>query len=342
MGPGAEKGPLGIYKPEGRIESMQTCDSALGHVSLLQMEVRTALIRRASIIALVGNALLAAAKLLVGFLSGSLAVVGDGIDTSTDVVIAIVALFTARIVDKPGDREHPYGHSRAETVATTVLAFIVFFAGSQLLVRTATALISGEAAELPSAMAILVTIVSIAGKLLLSWSQFHYGKKAGSSMLIANAKNMRGDVVISSSVLIGLGFTFVLRMPILDRVTALLVSLWIIKVASGIFREANLELMDGTAGAGPYGEVFAAVASVPGAGNPHRTRVRRLGSLLIVDLDIEVEPKLSVAAAHDIAVEVERAIKHALPEVYDVIIHIEPRGNAEDERFGIRPTDPVI
>jgi divalent metal cation (Fe/Co/Zn/Cd) transporter len=70
--------------------------------------------------------------------------------------------------------------------------------------------------------------------------------------------------------------------------------------------------------------------------------VRRLGSLLVVDLDIEVDGQLSVAAAHDIAVEVERAIKRALPEVYDVIIHIEPRGNTEDERFGIRPMDPII
>jgi cation diffusion facilitator family transporter len=298
---------------------------------------RAGILRKASVIALVGNAFLAVAKLVVGFASGSLAVVGDGIDSSTDVVIAIVALITSRIVEKPGDREHPYGHSRAETVATTLLAFIVFFAGSQLLVRTASALIANEAAELPSMLAILVTAVSIAGKLILSWSQFHYGKKSGSSMLIANGKNMRGDVVISSSVLVGLAFTFALKMPILDRVTALLVSLWIIKVAAGIFREANTELMDGTAGAGPYGEIFAAVSSVPGAGNPHRTRVRRLGSILIVDLDIEVEPELSVAAAHVIAVDVERAIKGSLPEVYDVIVHVEPRGNAEDERFGLRP-----
>jgi len=301
------------------------------------MKDRAALLKRASVIALVGNAILAGGKLAVGALSGSLAVVGDGLDSSADVIIAIVALFAARIADKPGDREHPYGHSRAETVATTVLAFIVFFAGSQLLVHTASALISGETAAVPSAYAMAITAVSIIGKLLLSWSQFYYGKKAGSSMLMANGKNMRSDVVISSSVLVGLGFTFVLRMPILDRVTALLVSLWIIKVAAGIFREANTELMDGTSGAGPYSEIFAAVSSVPGAGNPHRTRVRRLGSILVVDLDIEVDPDLPVKAAHAISLGVEKAIKRALPEVYDVIVHIEPRGNAEDERFGVRP-----
>jgi cation diffusion facilitator family transporter len=301
------------------------------------MQIRASLLRRAALIALVGNALLAASKLVFGFLSGSLAVVGDGIDSSADVVIAIVALFTSLIVDKPGDREHPYGHSRAETVATTVLSFIVFFAGSQLLVRSVTALINGEANELPSTPAIVVTLCSIVGKLFLSWSQFHYGKKASSSMLIANGKNMRSDVLVSISVLAGLGFTYVLKLPVLDRVTALLVSLWIIRVAAGIFREVNTELMEGTQGAGPYGEIFAAVSSVPGAGNPHRTRVRRLGSLLIVDLDIEVDPELSVAAAHVIARSVETAIKQALPEVYDVIIHVEPRGNAEEERYGVRP-----
>jgi cation diffusion facilitator family transporter len=302
------------------------------------MEKRATLLKKASVIALIGNLILAAAKIVGGLVSGSIAVLSDGIDSSTDVIIAIVALFTARIVDKPGDREHPYGHSRAETVATTVLAFIVFFAGSQLLVRTAGALVSGEKAELPSTLAVAVTAISIVGKFLLSWSQYYYGKKAGSSMLVANAKNMRMDVVISVSVLVGLGFIFVFKLPILDRVTALLVSLWIIKVASGIFREANTELMDGTEGEGPYGEIFAAVASVPGAGNPHRTRVRKLGSLLVVDLDIEVEPELTVKAAHDISIGVERAIKRALPEVYDVIVHIEPRGNTEeDERYGLRP-----
>jgi cation diffusion facilitator family transporter len=296
--------------------------------------------QKASLIALVGNAVLALAKLAVGFIAGSLAVVGDGIDSSTDVVIAIVALITSRIVEKPGDREHPYGHSRAETMATTILAFIVFFAGAQLLVRTGGELLSGRIPELPSKIALVVTAASIFGKLLLAWSQFHYGKKTGSAMLIANGKNMRGDVVISSAVLVGLFFTFVLGLPVLDRVTALLVSLWVMKVAAGIFLEANTELMDGVADRGLYASIFGAVGSIDGAGNPHRTRVRRLGSLLIVDLDIEVDPALTVAAAHEIAIAVERAIKDSLPEVYDVIVHVEPSGNREEgERFGLTPDD---
>lgn len=304
------------------------------------MTDRSALLKRASIIALAGNIALAVAKLAVGAISGSLAVLSDGVDSATDVAIAIMSLVIVAIIDKPGDEEHPYGHARAETMATTILAFIVFFAGAQLLLRSAGSLIAGEKPELPGTIAIWVTIVSIVGKLLLAWSQFAIGKKTGSAMLIANGKNMRGDVVTSASVLVGLGATYLFGLPILDRVIALLVSLWIIKNAVEIFMEANTELMDGTSDSGLYKEVFAAVASVEGVGNPHRTRLRKLGSRLVVDLDIEVDPKMSVSAAHDLAILVEKAIKERLPEVYDVIVHVEPRGNEEEgERYGLKPSD---
>lgn len=300
-------------------------------------ENRSSSLVRASLIALVGNAILAMAKLAVGLFSGSLAVLGDGIDSATDVLIAIVALVAARVVDKPGDKEHPYGHSRAETIATSILAFVVFMAGAQFLMATIGRLVSSEPAAIPDPISIYVTLVSIAGKLLLAWSQFSIGKRVGSAMLMANGKNMRGDVLTSSAVLVGLVFTFVLKMPVLDIVAALFVSLWIIKNAIGIIMEANLELMDGTQDQEVYRRIFEAVSGVEGAGNPHRTRARKLASRVFVDLDIEVKPDLSVAAGHDIAVAVEKAIKEADPEVYDVIVHVEPAGNDEVERFGLNP-----
>jgi cation diffusion facilitator family transporter len=304
------------------------------------MENRTALLRRASIIALVGNAVLAVAKLVIGSMSGSLAVVSDGIDSSTDVAIAIMALMITAIVDKPGDKEHPYGHARAETMATTILGFIVFFAGSQLFLSAGRSLLAGEKPAMPGTIAVWVTVASVAGKLLLAWSQFAIGKKAGSAMLIANGKNMTGDVITSASVLVGLGATYLFGIPMIDRIMALLVSLWIVKNAVGIFKEANTELMDGTEDGGPYKLVFEAVASVPGAGNPHRTRLRKLGSRVVVDLDIEVAPEMTVAASHGIAVKVEKAIKERIPEVYDVIVHVEPTGNLEEgERYGLKPGD---
>lgn len=303
------------------------------------MDSRSASIRKASWIALCGNIILASSKIIIGGISGSLAVLSDGIDSATDVLIAAMTLVAARISVKPGDREHPYGHGRIETVATAVIAFIVFFAGAQVLFNAISRILTGSASTLPSTMAIWVTVVSIAGKLALAWSQFYFGKKSGSPMLIANAKNMRGDVVTSAAVLVGLGLAYLTGIPMMDKILAALVALWILKNAVEIFLEANTELMDGTSDRGPYKELFAAIARVPEAGNPHRVRLRRIGSMLIADLDIEVEPAMKVSEAHEIAVKVEESIKRSLPDIYDVIVHIEPFGNVENERFGLTADD---
>ena len=303
------------------------------------MKNRTASIKKASWIAFGGNAFLAVSKILVGFFSGSLAVLSDGIDSATDVLIATMTLMAARISSKPGDREHPYGHGRIETVSAAVIAFIVFFAGAQVLVNAVGRIIEGKASGMPSPIAVVVTVVSIIGKLLLAWSQFHYGKISGSTMLVANGKNMRGDVVTSVAVLAGLGLTYLTGIPVMDKILAAAVSIWIIKNAIGIFMEANTELMDGTSDRGPYKELFAAVTRVPAAGNPHRVRLRRVGSMLVADMDIEVDPSMTVREAHDIAVRVEGAIKESMEDVYDVIVHVEPLGNVEEERFGLTADD---
>jgi len=302
------------------------------------MDDRSRLVQRASLIALGGNTLLAGLKVAVGLIASSMAVLGDGMDSSTDVLIAIMSLIAMRFAAMPGDREHPYGHSRAETMAAAVIAFAVFFAGAQLLIGSLGAIFSGEVTQMPGVLALWVSGVSIAGKILLSWSQDHFAKKTGSSMLTANARNMRGDIFTSLAILVGLGLGRLLGLPLLDRILAFLVSLWIIKNAVVIFMEANTELMDGTKDYGAYAEVFAAIATVPEAGNPHRTRLRRMGAWIMIDLDIEVDPLLSVAAAHEIALRVERAIKGRVEDVYDIVVHIEPRGIAhEEERFGLSP-----
>lgn len=306
--------------------------------TLPDADSRARIIRTASITALVGNAILAILKIVIGLFAGSLAVIGDGIDSSADVVIALMSLLVAGIIAQPADADHPWGHGRAETVATTILAFLLFFAGGQLILRAAGSLISGEKTAVPEPAALVVTVVSIVGKLGLAWSQYAFGKKAGSAMLIANGKNMRGDVVTSLGVLVGLGLTIGFNIPAADAVVALVVGAWVLKTAVGVFLEANLELMDGSPDTGPYAAVFDAVRSVNGAGNPHRARMRRIAGAWDIDLDIEVNPNLSVAAAHDIAAAVEAAIKERIDGVYDIVVHIEPDGSAmnhAEERYGL-------
>lgn len=300
------------------------------------------LIKTASIIAMTGNAVLALLKIIVGLLAGSLAVVGDGIDSSTDVIIAMMSLIVAGIIARPADAEHPWGHGRAETIATTILAFILFFAGGQLIIRSVTSIFSGAVPEAPAPLALAVTGFSILGKLSLAWSQYYFGKRADSAMLRANGKNMVGDVVISSGVLLGVGLSIMFNIGILDPIVATLVGLWVIRSSVSIFLEANMELMDGSSDTAPYTAVFNAVRTVPGTINPHRTRMRRIAGLWDIDIDIEVDPEMKVREAHHIASQVERAIKDSVEGVYDIVVHIEPAGEADkhdEEQYGLRESE---
>jgi cation diffusion facilitator family transporter len=192
---------------------------------------RSRLIRTASITALAGNTLLAALKIGTGIRAGSLAVLGDGIDSSVDVLIAVMTLAVSRIISRPADREHPWGHGRAETVATALLSCILFFAGAQLILNSAADLAAGEPREVPGFPALAVTLVSVAGKLALAWSQYLFGKKAGSPMLRANAKNMAADVILSGGVLLGVGLSRLFNTGVFDSIFAVLVGLWVIKSA---------------------------------------------------------------------------------------------------------------
>jgi cation diffusion facilitator family transporter len=287
-------------------------------------------------IAVAGNSALALLKIAAGLRAGSLAVLGDGIDSTTDIFASAITVFAARLIAVPPDREHPYGHFRAETIATKTLSFVIFFAGAQLALSTVRHFISGQYGGVPEIAALYAAAISIAGKLALSVVLGRAGRKLDSSMLLANGKNMQSDILISAGVLAGVAFTQVFRLPLLDSISAALVSLWIMRTAFLIFMESNLELMDGLGDQTVYAAIFKAVGETAGAANPHRTRVRRLGNMYFIDLDIEVDGTKTVTEAHKIAIRVEQTIKQRVDNVYDVMVHVEPRGNVElNERFGV-------
>jgi len=296
---------------------------------------RTSIIKTASIIALIGNLLLAGLKIFAGLFSGSLAVLGDGIDSSMDVLIAIMSLLVARVISKPADKSHPWGHGRAETVVTSLLSMILFFAGGQLVLHSGQHLIEGTREQVPSLIALVATLVSISGKIFLAWTQYHLGKEANSAMLKANGKNMAADVLTSVGVLIGIGCSMLFNIGAIDLITAILVGLWVIKNAVSIFLETNVELMDGSQNNECYKLLFEAVHSVLGAEHPHRARMRRIAIFWDIDLDIEVDRSLTIAQAHEIATKVENAVKERIDHVFDIMIHIEPAGNKQVEGYGL-------
>ncbi|MFO7830021.1 MAG: cation diffusion facilitator family transporter [Bacteroidales bacterium] len=297
-------------------------------------EKRNQQIKFASWVGIIGNSILAVAKIFVGFISGSFAVIGDGIDTTTDILTYFITLLAARIMNKPPDFKFPYGYNRAEAVATKALSFVIFFAGAQLFFSAIVRIVKNEPHQTPTMLAIYVTVFSVFSKLIMAVYQLRVGKKINSNMLIANGKNMRNDILISLSVLAGLVFIHIFHLPVLDLITAMLIGAWIMRSGYGIFMESSRELMDGTDNPDLYYKIFDAVEEV-GAVNPHRVRIRKHSNMYTVGLDVEIDGELSIEEGHKIAKKVELNIKTRIENVYDVLVHIEPKGNKEKEKYGL-------
>jgi cation diffusion facilitator family transporter len=297
---------------------------------------REKILIRTSWISTIGNAVLSVSKIFIGWFSGSLAVLGDGIDSATDVVISVIMIFTAHIINKPPNQKYVYGYEKAESIATKILSVVIFYAGIQMLISSVRSIFSDSPKELPGETAIYVTIFSVAGKTILALYQYKQGKKVNSSMLTANALNMRNDIFISLSVLAGLIFTFILKLPVLDTIVGMIISLYVIKSSISIFIESNVELMDGVKDETIYEKIFAAVEKVPGACNPHRVRSRQIGNAYMISLDIETDGELTLNEAHKIADEVEKSIRQSIEFIYDIVVHVEPEGkHHSQEGFGI-------
>lgn len=291
---------------------------------------------RTSWVSTVGNFVLSVSKIIIGFFSGSLAVIGDGIDSATDVIISVVMIFTARIMSKPPDKKHPYGYEKAEGIATKILSLIIFYAGIQMFFSSVKSMVSPEEKALPAMLAVYVTLFSIVGKFILALYQYKQGKKINSSLLMANAINMKNDVLISLGVLIGLAFTFILKLPVFDSITSLVISLFIIKSSINIFMESNAELLDGVEDDKIYNKIIEAAEKVPEASNPHRIRSRMIGNMYMIVLDIEADGNITLNEAHEIAHAVEEKIKETVENVYDIVVHVEPKGTCStQEKFGI-------
>ena len=290
--------------------------------------------------AIAGNVILALLKLIVGFLSGSYAVIADGIDSVTDIGSSLIVLLAARVISRPPNIRFPYGYRKADTIATKVLSFVIFFAGAQLAYSTVRFLVTQSQVATPSRLAVWVTLISIVGKGILAIMLISRGRKVDSPMLLANGRNMRNDILISVSVLLSLLFSIYQQKPIADLIIALAISAFIMIEAVRIFLKSHIDLMDGIDDPELYSRLFDAVNQVEGAHHPHRVRARKIGSYYMVNLDVEVSPDLSVKAAHEIAKNVENSIKSSLKNIYDVMVHVEPLGNREsDEKYGISESD---
>ena len=288
-------------------------------------------------IGIIGNTGLALMKIITGLITGSMAILADGIDTSTDIFTSVVILISAHFSAKPPDKTHPYGHERAETLASKIISFVIFYAGLSLLEESIMRLIKGTPSLSLNLPAFLVVATSIAVKYYLYIYKCRLGKKLKNLALISDAKNMRNDVLISSNVMLGLIVAKFTGLWFLDSALAILISLFIIKTAFEIFMEAGYELMDGLPKEklGIYEDIFSAVSKVEGVYNPHRLRVRKVGPKLFVEMDVEVDGNMCVNKAHELTLKIKEALMEKRGDIADITIHVEPLGNVEEEGFGI-------
>ncbi len=298
------------------------------------MNEREKLAVRAALIGVVTNGFLSGVKILVGFVFNSVAVLADGVDTGTDIFTSFATLISSKVSTKPPDRTHPYGHERVEAIVAKIVSFIIFYAGLSLLISSSRRLVAGQYSNVVGVLPLLVSVLSVAVKAWLFLYKYSVGRKIKSSAFIADALNMRNDILISSTVFLGVLFSK-LGLAWVDPLVAILVSIFIIRTAFIIFKETSYELMDGMLDMEIYNSIFDAVKSVNGAVNPHKVRVRQVGYKYYVDLDVEVDESITVREGHEIATAVKKAIIEHNDRVADVMVHVEPRGNVEQEAFGL-------
>jgi len=256
-------------------------------------------------------------KLVVGLVTGSLAVLGDAVHSLTDVINNIAAWFVTRHSARPADSRHPYGHRKFETIAVfllaTLLAVLAFELVVHALTREATEIRSGR---LELGLMLVVLVINI----VVSTWQRSWAKRLKSDILLADANHTLSDVLITSSVIAGwqlsaMGWYWV------DQLCALGVAGLILYLAYGLYKRTLPVLLDERA-IDPD-KLRAVAGEVEGVLSISRVRSRWVGSSRAADLVIEVDARLSTEAAHEIADRLENLLAERF-DILDISIHIEP------------------
>lgn len=281
--------------------------------------------RNVSLVGLIANGFLASGKLIMGWMAQSQSLMADGIHSLADALTDVAVIVTARFSNQSADSEHPYGHARIETAATAGLGVVLIVTGLGIIVDAAGRLMDPSLLLRPTALALVGAMMSI----LVNETLYQYtrwvGSKIKSSLLLANAWHHRTDALSSVVVLIGVGGVL-MGWQALDAIAAVAVSMMIIHVGWQQLRSAFIELVDTALPAERIEQITCVIESVDGVSHPHRLRTRRMGEHALIDVHVEVSPRISVSEGHQLAERVQTKLKSVLDEVSDVIVHIDPGG----------------
>lgn len=270
------------------------------------------------------NIFLTIVKVVVGYIGNSQSVIADGIHSLSDCSTDIAVLVGLKYWNQPPDECHPYGHRRIETMVAVFIGIILILAGFGLGYQAIEKFRSGTYV-VPLQITLLAAIISIIVKEFLYHWTMRVGIRLKSPAMKANAWHHRTDSLSSIGVGIAIGSAlYNPALAVLDPLAAFGVGLFIIQAAIGIMKPALKELADEGATQAELKQMEEIVLSVNEVRSVHALRSRFLGPGLQVDLHLQVDGDISVAAGHDIAGHAKRLLLEKGPGVIDVLVHIEP------------------
>jgi cation diffusion facilitator family transporter len=292
---------------------------------------------RAAVLSLGSNALLMALKITIGLLFGSVAVLGDGIDSAEDVIASGIAFFTVRLSLQPADDAHPYGHGKAESLAALSQAALIA-GGAVFIAVTAVrrlAIDDTEIVVLPSLIAMGITVTVNFGVMLYA---FHAARVSQSVAIAADARHLSTNIVQAATVIAGLALVGITGTHSYDQIVALLLAVYLGWIALGIFRVSLHELIDSALPPADVARLEACLQDpAHGIRGFHDLRTRKSGRDRYVDLHALVDPALTVSEAHRLMEEIEAHIHEAMPGA-TVTIHLDPDEPGIMERGRREPT----
>ncbi|MBE9504404.1 MAG: cation diffusion facilitator family transporter [Proteobacteria bacterium] len=284
--------------------------------------------KRITWIGALGNVVLSIVKFVAGVSGRSEALIADAVHSISDLVSDVVVLVSLKVSSRPVDEDRPYGYGRVETVGTGILGIILIIVGINIFWHAIETVNTGVN-YIPKSIALAGAFISI----IVKEGMYHYtvrvGKKIHSPSIIANAWHHRSDAFSSVASLIGIGAAM-MGWPIFDPIAAIIVTVLILKVGLETTIDSFKDIIDTSVKKEIRDKIIDATLSTAGVINYHDLKTRKMGSEILVDIHIEVNPWMNVYEAHCIADKVRDMIVDKVRNISDVLVHIDPEGEADD------------
>jgi cation diffusion facilitator family transporter len=294
--------------------------------------------RAGSRVVLVGagiNLFLSLIKGVVGFMTGSVALISDAGHSLGDLITDVIAWFSLRLSRQPRDADHPYGHGKFETMGTLSVAFFLVATGVFLLRESVDAILHPTDT---GAWALAAAVVSIALNEWLYRYSMRVAIKIRSRVLEANAWHHRTDSLTSVVAFVGIGLNL-LGLPAWEGWMAALISCFVGWIGVRLGYQAVQELLDHSVGPDLIEKLEQALGQVDGVVDCHELRARRMGGDVLVDLHVQVPPDITVSHGHQIAEHVRSRLLAADPCVTEVLVHVDPEDDDDYDTPQIQDVD---